>query len=83
MHTAMLMNGALGAANTAPTMAIDEESGRARLLLGDGKAGKKEGLLQPPPAAHFAGAKYSPTLNEAASLLLDVRPLSQVSRKVF
>lgn len=34
---------------------------------------------QPPPAAHFAVAKYSPTLNQATSMLLEVRPLSQVS----
>ncbi|VDM24873.1 unnamed protein product [Hydatigera taeniaeformis] len=27
--------------------------------------------FQSPPAAHFAVAKYSPTLNEAASMLLD------------
>ncbi|VDO16909.1 unnamed protein product, partial [Rodentolepis nana] len=32
---------------------------------------------QPPPAAHFAVAKYSPTLNQATSMLLEVRPLSQ------
>lgn len=31
------------------------------------------------PPAHFATAKYSPTLNEAISRLLDVRPLTQVS----
>ncbi|KAL7062371.1 hypothetical protein AAHC03_01308 [Spirometra sp. Aus1] len=29
------------------------------------------------PPAHFAAAKYSPTLNEATARLLDVRPLTQ------
>ncbi|KAM3177075.1 hypothetical protein ACTXT7_005214 [Hymenolepis weldensis] len=38
---------------------------------------------QPPPAAHFAVAKYSPTLNQATSMLLEVRPLSQDDLEYF
>ncbi|KAL5967152.1 Nucleolar protein 4-like [Taenia solium] len=75
MHTAMLMNGPL---------AITEDeamTGKNRLPFLEGKSTKREPNVsigfQSPPEAHFAVARYSPTLNEAASMLLDVRPLSQ------
>lgn len=78
MHTAMLMNGPLATAEDEPV------TGKNRPPFLEGKSTKREPNVsigfQPPPAAHFAVAKYSPTLNEAASMLLDVRPLSQVCR---
>lgn len=48
---------------------------------GDGKVlGQRSSSLQiqPPPAAHFAIARCSPSLSRATSMLLEVRPLSQV-----
>lgn len=79
MQAAMLMNGAFRCTED------DSISKKAKL---DCKIGKRELghsatsiTMQPPPAAHFAVAKYSPTLNEAASMLLDVRPLSQVNSR--
>uniref|UniRef100_A0A5K3EXR1 SAM domain-containing protein n=1 Tax=Mesocestoides corti TaxID=53468 RepID=A0A5K3EXR1_MESCO len=74
MHTAMLMNSGL----TTREHAADEEAMRNRYWA-EGKREKREvQAMLPPPAAHFAVSKYSPTLNEATSMLLDVRPLSQV-----
>ncbi|KAH9285625.1 Nucleolar protein 4-like [Echinococcus granulosus] len=75
MHTAMLMNGTLA------TTEDEAVTGKNKLPFLEGKPTKREINMsigiQPPPAAHFAVARYSPTLNEAASMLLDVRPLSQ------
>nr|CDS28673.1 hypothetical protein HmN_000029000 [Hymenolepis microstoma] len=38
---------------------------------------------QPPPAAHFAIARCSPSLSRATSMLLEVRPLSQDDLEYF
>ncbi|VUZ41911.1 unnamed protein product [Hymenolepis diminuta] len=53
---------------------------------GDGKVlGQRSSSLQiqPPPAAHFAIARCSPSLSRATSMLLEVRPLSQDDLEYF
>ncbi|VDN14634.1 unnamed protein product [Dibothriocephalus latus] len=65
--------------------AVPDFSKSAYRLRVDGKQGplKLPSLSETPrqdisaPPAHFAAAKYSPTLNEATARLLDVRPLTQ------